>query len=412
MIPFSVEVMTPEGATSTRVIKARSKDDALSLLRKQGLYPLSIGELEDQDPGRPRASLLRTSFELPFGRGRALIRFSYKLSTLLRAGIVLLEALKLLQQHDDTRAIRGSLQRLEATVAGGAPLSEGLETMPSLFPPFYLHAVRAGEEGGELVEVLQRLASQLEASAKRKARLVSALVYPFFVISASIGVLAVLQLMVIPRFKALFASLRFELPELTLTVLAFSEACQAHAGKAVIAIAAALFGHTLLRTLSLYRLVTDRLLLAVPVIGKIVLKENLSWFFRSFAMLIGSGIALPRALELCAAGSRNFLLRREIERARLALLNGDMLSRSLRGSPFMPQEAIGMTEVGERTGTLDEMLEYVAGSLEEDLEVIYERFQALFEPILILALTGIVGVIVVALYLPILSLIDQLGTKF
>ena len=332
-----------------------------------------------------------------------------QLATLVKAGMPLLRALRTVSDQLDAGPLRDVFTSVAADVEAGVKLSEALAHHPRWFPPFYVNMVRAGEIGGLLDEILKRLAELLEKQARLRERVKSALMYPAFVMLAAVGILAILMTFVVPTFLGMFTELGSTLPWPTQVLVVASTGMRtwwwlvllvaAGGGVAVRAFIQTPFG----------RRVVDQGTLHAPVFGSLVERLLISRFARTFGTLISSGVPILGALETVRATVTNVVIDQALQDVEHSLKAGESLARPMELSGVFPPLVTRMIALGEETGQLDRMLMQVADSYEEEVEVQLAGLTQLLEPLLIVFVGGVVGFIVIAMFLPLMSLTKLLG---
>lgn len=342
-------------------------------------------------------------------RRRDLALASRQLAVLLGAGVPIVATLRLAAEQTPPGAVQQALADLARRVEHGSSLSDAASAHPAVFGPLYLGLLRAGEAGGVLESVLQRLAAHLERSERLRRTVLGALAYPAVVVSAALAVTAVLLGWVVPVFAGVFTGAGAELPAATRLVLRLSAAFQTRgpigaAGAAVAAAGLALWWRT-----PPGRDARDRWLLQVPGLGTLIGKAAVARATRTLGTLLGCGVALLEALEIAGATAGNRVVERAFADARGSLAAGASLAGGLGGCPAMPAMVRQMIAVGEATGTLDVMLARAADCCDDDVETAAAALSAMLEPALILFLGVVIGGLVVAMYLPVFRLGAMLG---
>jgi len=338
-----------------------------------------------------------------------LVLTTRQLATLVKAGMPLLRSLRTVSDQLDPGPLRDVFTAIAADVESGVKFSEALASHPRWFPPFYVNMVRAGEIGGLLDEILKRLAELLEKQARLRERVKSALMYPAFVMVAAVGILTVLMVFVVPTFIGMFTELGSALPLPTRILVAACDVIRGWWWMVLLALAG-LVGlvRLTLRTRAGRRLV-DRAILAAPVFGSLVERLLISRFARTFGTLIASGVPILSALETVRATVTNVVIDEALQEVERSLKVGESLARPLELSGVFPPLVTRMVALGEETGQLDRMLMQVADSYEEEVEVQLGGLTQLLEPFLIVFVGGVVGFIVIAMFLPLISLTKLLG---
>ena len=352
----------------------------------------------------------RGGFRLGGSSGRPqLVLSTRQLATLVKAGMPLLRALRTVSDQLDPGPLREVFSRVAADVESGEKFSEALSSHPRWFPSFYVNMVRAGEVGGLLDEILKRLAELLEKQARLRERVKSALMYPAFVMFAAVGILAVLMAFVVPTFLGMFTELGSTLPlptRILVTVSTIMRTWWWLVGLALIGCGA--LARMFLATPAGRRL-ADQALLLTPGVGSLVERLLISRFARTFGTLIASGVPILSALETVRATVTNVIIDEALQDVERSLKVGESLARPMELSGVFPPLVTRMVALGEETGQLDRMLMQVADSYEEEVEVQLAGLTQLLEPLLIVFVGGVVGFIVIAMFLPLMSLTKLLG---
>jgi len=348
-------------------------------------------------PGRP-ALRFKAS-----GR-RHLVLSTRQLATLVKAGMPLLRALRTVSDQLDPGPLQAAFAAIASDVEGGVKLSEALSSHPRWFAPFYVNMVRAGEVGGLLDEILKRLADLLERQARLRDRVRSALMYPAFVMFAAVSILVVLMAFVVPTFLGMFTELGSALPLPTRILVTACDIVRRWWWIVLIlAVAGGALLRLLLRTPAGRRLV-DQMTLRAPVIGSLVERLLIGRFARTLGTLITSGVPILSALETVRATVTNLVIDEALQDVEQSLKVGESLARPMELSGVFPPLVTRMVALGEETGQLDKMLMQVADSYEEEVEVQLAGLTQLLEPLLIVFVGGVVGFIVIAMFLPLISL--------
>ncbi|MBA5957987.1 type II secretion system F family protein [Pseudomonas lactis] len=335
--------------------------------------------------------------------------FTRQLATLLKAGIPLLQAFDIISEGVENLELRELVKALKQHIASGHPLATALRQYPRYFDELYCNLVAAGEIAGALETLLERVAIHLEKSQRLKTRIKKAMTYPVAVLVIATGVSTVLLIHVVPQFQNLFAGVNGQLPGFTLAVIALSELLQQAwwmLGLGVGAIMVA--GHHAYRTYPGFRHWLAAGLLKVPVAGKLLHKSAVARYARTLSTTFAAGVPLVQALGSVAGAVGNGPFKQAIERMRHDVSTGMQLNQSMHNSGLFPGMAIQMTAIGEESGTLDQMLEKVANHYESDVDTLVDNLTSLMEPLIMVVLGGVVGALVVAMYLPVF----QLGTAF
>jgi len=363
----------------------------------------------DSSSTTQRMSPRRRLFRLRSSGRSQLVLSTRQLATLVKAGMPLLRALRTVSEQLDPGSLRDVFMLIAQDVESGVKFSEALAAHPRWFPPFYVNMVRAGELGGLLDEILKRLAELLEKQARLRDRVKGALMYPAFVMVSAVGILSILMAFVVPTFLAMFTELGSALPWPTRMLVGTCAAIR-HWWWLVLCglIACGLLLQMLLKTPGGRRLI-DRVALGAPVIGSLVERILIARFARTLGTLITSGVPLLSALETVRATVTNMVIDDALQDVEQSLKGGESLARPMELSGVFPPLVTRMVALGEETGQLDRMLMQVADSYEEEVDVQLAGLTQLLEPLLIVFVGGVVGFIVIAMFLPLMSLTKLLG---
>lgn len=425
MPSFVYTALDARGAEKTGSLDAPDLKQVAVILRGQGLFPTSVlpqtgGPVPQKAIGQPRSapsSVLRplssVQLRLPFTgavRTKELAVFTRQLATLLRAGMPLLRGLEVLARQERNQAHRRVIEALAEAIKSGGTLSEAMAQHPHAFDRLYINMVKAGEAGGMLDVVLDRLARFQEKSLQLKGKITTAMVYPLIVVAVAGFILAGLLVFVVPKFNQIFADLLkgAPLPPLTQLVLAVSDAVKNHYLVALGVIAAlGLVVRAFRRTPGGARLL-DTWTVKLPLFGELFLKAIIARFGRTFGTLLSSGVPILPALLITRDTCGNSRVADAITEVHDRVKEGAPVARPLEATAVFPPMVTSMIDVGEHTGQLPEMLGKVADLYEEEVDNAVAGLSALIEPILILSLALIVGTIVIALFLPIIRIVQLL----
>ncbi|MBW4794644.1 type II secretion system F family protein [Pseudomonas tolaasii] len=335
--------------------------------------------------------------------------FTRQLATLLRAGIPLLQAFDIIREGVDHRLLRELIQNLKQEIASGNNLSAALRKHPRHFDELYCNLIAAGEQAGALETLLERVAIHLEKSQRLKARIKKAMTYPAAVIVVAGVVSTVLLIHVVPQFQSLFAGVDSKLPGFTLSVIALSEFLQRAWWMIALGLGGGLVGvRQAFQHSRDLRLRVDAGLLIAPLAGTLLKKSAVARYARTLSTTFAAGVPLVQALDSVAGATGNGMFKQAIERMRHDVSTGMQLHQSMAATSLFPGMAIQMTAIGEESGTLDSMLEKVANHYEADVDNLVDNLTSLMEPLIMVVLGGIVGALVIAMYLPVF----QLGSAF
>ncbi|MFL6436761.1 MAG: type II secretion system F family protein [Terriglobales bacterium] len=381
--------------------EATNKQLLQSVLRKERIANIVIKEKGKE-------------FTLPtFGSGKVAVKeiaiFFRQFSVMIDAGLPLVQCLEILAANQENPAFQKSLTGVRVTVEGGSTLANAMRQYPKVFDDLTTNMVEAGETGGILDLILQRLAAYVEKAVKLKAAVKSALIYPVSVISIAVLVVGALLKFVVPIFEKLFAGLGVDLPLPTRLVIGLSQFVQNFWWVAVIALVALVFGVKQIRKDKKGRYLTDSLLLKLPIIGALLRKIAVARFTRTLGTLITSGVPILEGLSITARTSGNAVLEEALLRVRKAIEEGRTIVDPLKECGVFPNMVTQMIGVGEATGAMDNMLQKIADFYEDEVDAATKDLLTLLEPLMIAFLGVAVGGIVISLYMPLFAMIAKLS---
>ncbi len=342
-------------------------------------------------------------------KAKELAVFTRQFSVMIDAGLPLVQCLEILAGQQQNKAFGRMLTGVRASVEEGSTLAHALRQYPKLFDDLYTNMVEAGEAGGILDDILQRLSTYIEKAVKLRRAVQSAMIYPVAVLTIAAGVILLLLWKVVPIFATLFAGLNVALPLPTRIVIGLSHAVASFAWILVVAVVAAAYALKRCYATSGGRMLIDTLILRIPILGPVMRKIGVARFTRTLGTLISSGVSMLEAMSITARTSGNALLERAIFQVRTAVEEGRTIVDPLQETGVFPNMVVQMIGVGEQTGALDAMLAKVSDFYEEEVDAAVADLLTAMEPIMILFLGVVVGGIVISMYLPLFSLIGQLS---
>jgi type IV pilus assembly protein PilC len=369
-------------------------------LRRELIAPMSISEKKARD------------FSLGLGRKVSqseVAIFTRQFSVMLDAGLPLVQCLEAIGQQHPNAAFRGVLEQIRIDVEGGSTLANAMAKHPKVFDSLFTNMIAAGEAGGILDTILQRLATFIEKIVKLKRALRSALIYPGVILSIAVFVVGIILWKVVPVFRTLFEGFRVQLPLPTRIVIGMSNFVASYSIFILIAMVLIAFGVRSYYRTTNGRYVIDRNLLRLPVLGDVFRKIGVARFTRTLATLLSSGVAILEALDITANTAGNAILEETIRKVRRNIEEGKTIAEPMKDSKFFPPMVTQMVSVGETTGELDTMLIKVADYYEEEVDVVVANLLVILEPFLMVILGVIVGGIVISMYLPLFKLIQVLS---
>ena len=340
-----------------------------------------------------------------------LLIFFRQLSVILQSGVPLAQGLELLAENMSNKNLAKCVNDISQSLASGEELSICLKKYPKVFAPITVGLIEAGEAGGILSKVLNRIAKLLEASQKLKGQITGALIYPIIVLALAVTISLALLIFIVPRFEQLFSGLGAELPALTSTMLLLSRIVTSPGFLLGTPALLLTFSYLLGRYYSTKngRLVIDTIILRVPLFGLLILRSEIASMCDTLCILVNSGIPLVEGLERCLGASNNEVIRRSIRNGMSIIQQGQELSYAFSLSKVMPRLLVSMVKIGEETGALPLMLDNLASFYTREVEDTVSAITKAMEPTVVVVVAGIVGTIVVSLYLPMFSLITEMG---
>lgn len=405
MAEFICRLGTPAGEVITRTVEAIGVQEARARLESEGFRVFAVTPPKTSGV----AALTRRGGKGTHARFKAndFLLFNQQLAAILRAGIPILQAITMLRKRAQSSGLATVLADVEEKIRGGAALSEAFAAQGSIFPRIYTASILAGERSGALDEVLDRYLSYMRRSVTLRRKIRGALAYPTMLLLASFGMVAFLTVYVVPRMSSLFEGFRNDLPTLTLIVTGISSWLSGNFYWLVPLILIALAALFLwLRTPS-GRLTLDRTLLRLPLVGKLLQQVAVAQVTRSLATLLAGGITLVESWEIAAESITNRELRRKSSAILPMIREGRSFTESLESAGWVPELALDMIGVGERSGSLREMLDEVALFYDSEAEVKLEQLTTTIEPAILIVMGGVVITILLSIYLPIISAISN-----
>lgn len=401
MPTYRYRAQGPAGAAQQGVLEASDLDQAVERVHRLGLVPI---RLEPQDaPGRFPLGRLKTLL-LKRVEPRDLILFTRQLETMLDSGLPLLTALEILHQQNPHPRLGPAIDRVRADVEQGSTLTEAFRKHPQVFPDLFVSLIHAGEEGGLIVPMLDRIASLLEYEAETRQRIRSATFYPTLVVCELLAAFFVLIRFVLPRFASLFRKFGAELPLPTRILIGASDFFDRFGVLLLVALAAGAAGAAAWSRTDPGRRWIDQRILRLPVLGPIFLKTAMSRVSRVLSALIAGGTPVVQALEVVKGVAGNRIIAEDLERMRNGVTAGTGLADSLRGTPNFPPLVLKMMAVGEETGALDRMLLRVSRYYDQDVDYLVKNLSSAIEPVLLAILGAAVLFTALAVFLPLWNL--------
>jgi type IV pilus assembly protein PilC len=359
---------------------------------------------------KPKDLFENVAFFQPKITAKDIVVFTRQFSTMIDAGLPLVQGLTILSEQSENKTFQNVLKRITKDVEGGSSLAEALKKHPKVFDALFVNLVAAGEVGGILDTILQRLAAYIEKAEKLKSRIKSAMTYPIIVVAIAILVITVILIFVIPVFQEMFESFGSALPGPTQLVVDMSEFVKGNIHFLIGALIAFIFAFKKYRNTAAGRRQTDSLALKLPVFGSLLKKVAVARFTRTLGTMIGSGVPILDALEIVAKTSGNVILEEVIIDVRASIAEGQTIAEPLSETDIFPRMVVQMISVGEATGALDAMLNKIADFYDDEVDAAVETLTSMLEPLLMLFLGGSIGGLVVAMYLPIFQMAAAMGS--
>lgn len=399
MPAYEYVALDARGRNQRGLIEGDSPRQARSLLRDRGLSPLEVQEVAEN-----RAQS-RTLFRRGGGISSTdLALFTRQLATLTRSGLPLDEALTAVAQQSDNARVRRVALGVRAGVTEGSTLAQALAQFPGAFPPLFRATVEAGEQSGKLDHILERLADYVERRQALQSKVMLAAFYPAILTTVAIGVVTLLMTYVVPKVVGVFDSIHATLPPLTRGLIALSGFIREYGVLLLVALGFALIAFARAMRRDDFRRRVHRLVLRLPLIGRLVRGTNTGRFTRTLGILFGSGVPILDAMRIGTQVVSNLPMREAIETATLRVREGAAVNKSLAESGLFPPITLHLIASGEASGKLDDMLDRAAGNQEREVETLVAALMGVFEPVLILTMGGVVLLIVLAILLPIFDL--------
>jgi type IV pilus assembly protein PilC len=371
-----------------------------AVLRREQVAPITIREKKERKP------LL--AFRKGVSQNEVAI-FTRQFSVMLDAGLPLVQCLEAIGQQHPNQNFRTVLEQVRIDVESGSTLADAMARHPKVFDTLYTNMIAAGETGGILDTILQRLAVFIEKIVKLKRALRSAMIYPSVILSVAVVVVGIILWKVVPVFRTLFEGFNVQLPLLTRIVIALSEIVESYFVFLLAGAVLAAFGLRSYYRTENGRFAIDRFLLRIPVLGEVFRKIGVARFTRTLATLLSSGVSILEGLDITARTAGNAILEKTVLQIRKNIEEGKTIAEPMKQSNFFPPMVTQMVSVGETTGELDTMLVKVADYYEEEVDVVVSSLLTILEPLMMVVLGVIVGGIVIAMYMPMFKLIQVMS---
>lgn len=413
---YAYEAMNSVGQSVKGEVAAGSSEEAITKVRAMGNFPTKMKEKAiHKGGGKARTAAAATPAGAKRRRvggvsGKVLTQFTRQLSTLINAGLPILRSLRILEQQQKPGPLRMAIRYVADDVEGGSTLSEAMARYSRVYDRLYTNMVRAGEVGGVLDGILQRLSDFMEKSEALRRKVIGAMIYPIAVISFAFGILGLLLVFVIPKFQEIFSEMGSQLPAVTRILLQTS--AWVMGGGWVVLLGAPVALVLLIKVIRMSaggRFILDNINLRIPIMGNILGKTSIARFSRTLGTLLTAGVPILEALTITAETAGNEVYSRALGRVREGIREGESFAAPLRAARIVDPMVVNMIDVGEETGELDQMLNKIADTYDEEVETLVAGLTSLLEPVMIIVLGLIVGTIVIALFMPMVTMIQNMS---
>mgnify|MGYP002784166219 FL=1 len=412
MPTYKFEALNTSGQEVKDSVDAPNEEEASQKIKAMGYFVTKLtASQKDGKKGKKakKAGKSRKTFVIGGVSQKKLTLFTRQFSVLQDAGLPVLRSLRILEKQMKPGALKNSLIDVVEDVESGMTLSEALAKHPKCFDRLYVNMVRAGEAGGALEVILQRLADFKEKAQGLKRKIVGAMVYPAVVIFVAVAILTFIMVMIIPKFKKIFDEFGLQLPWATQTLIKISTWVKDYWYFIPLFPVGVYLMLKLIRMTQSGRYALDRIVLWIPVVGGLVEKTIVARTTRTLGTLVSSGVPILEALTIVKETANNLVFERMFQRVLESIREGDTIAEPLREARLVDDMVVNMIEVGEETGDLDTMLYKVADFYDEEVDVLVKSLISLLEPIMIVFLGGVIGAIVISLFLPLIKLLEGLS---
>jgi type IV pilus assembly protein PilC len=415
---YTYEAMNSSGQEVKDEIDATTSDEAIAKIRNKGYFPTKIKEKALKKSAKKKKddqAVSGPTRKMPISIGgvprKQLVAFTRQLSTLQDAGLPILRSLQILEQQQKPGLLKAIIGGVADEVEGGGTLSDAMSKYPKAFDKLYVNMINAGEAGGVLDLILSRLADFMEKAAKLKKKVIGAMIYPIVVISIAVGIVSMIMIFVIPKFEEIFKDFGTKLPTVTVVLLNISRWFANQYGWAYVLA----FPFVFMSLIKLAKMseggkyAVDAIKLKIPILGGILGKTAIARFTRTLGTLISAGVPILDALNITKETCGNEVYSRALAKVHDAIREGESMADPLRATKVCDAIVVNMVDVGEETGDLDKMLMKVADNYDSDVDVLVGSLISILEPVMVVVLGLIVGFIVIALFAPMITLIQSVS---
>lgn len=414
---FQYNAVDKKGHAIKDKLEASSSDDAIAKIRALGYFPMNVKEISLRQKGKQISASSDTALEkhnkisISFGKvkSKELTVFTRQLATLQDAGLPVIRGLKILTSQMKKGLFKRTILKVIEDIEGGSTLSGAFVKHPRVFDKLYVSIVKAGEVSGTLDIILQRLADFREKMERLIRKIISAMIYPVVVMVVAVGILIGLMIFIIPSFAKIFEELSLELPIPTKMLILFSTILKTHWMFIPAVPVGSFILYKCLGKIKKMRLLIDKTKFKLPIFGNIVNKSTIARFTRTLATLTSSGVPILDALNNVKESTGNAAMSQAIQHIHDSIRGGESITKPLRASKICDEMVVNMVEVGEETGGLDMMLNKVADNYDDEVDRAVEAMVSLIEPLMIVFLGGTVGFIVIAMFVPLIKLMQGIG---
>jgi len=397
VIDYIYTAVDKDGKKVKGTISATNESRARILLKEQGIVPTKI----------EKQTLLNKDINISFGNPveiRDLSVFCRQFQSILKAGVTIVEALEMLADQTENKVFAKAIRETKTAVQKGGTLAGAMKEHPKIFPSMLVNMIEAGEVSGSLEVALDRMGTQFEKSAKLKGLVKKAMIYPIMILVVAFAVVIAMSILVVPQFAEMFESMGTEMPAITQAIMVFSDFILTKWYIAILVIAVLVFAISAFAKSENGKEFFGRISIRLPIFGKLIVKSTSASFARTISTLVSAGVPLSDALEITARSMNNVLFKRALRDARQKVEQGSNLSGPLAACGLFPPMIPQMIRIGEETGNVDGMLVKAADYYEEEVEIATGSLTAMIEPLIIVVLGAIVAFLVLALYMPMMSM--------
>lgn len=403
MASFAYVAIDAKGKQVKASIEADNQMKASDMLKKDGLTIIELKEQSALNKEISVGSLFAKKVKI-----RDLSLFCRQFVSLHRAGVTIIESMKMLTEQTENPALREALQEVSTNVQKGETLANSMRARPDIFPNLLVHMVSAGEASGSLDIAFERMAVQFEKSDKINSMIKKAMVYPIMVLVVAVVVVIVMLTFVVPTFMSMFADMDIEMPKITLAVIAASEFMQKYWYIVVGVIVALVFAFRWFKQTPTGEGLINKIAIKAPLFGDLTVKSSSAKFARNLSTMLAAGISMPDAVQIVADTMNNVFYRECMLNAKNDVMQGVPLSQPLEKSGLFPPMVYHMTRIGEETGNTEDMLDTMANYYEEEVEMATQSLMAALEPVIIIILAGVCGVIIGSVMAPMAAMYEGL----